>query len=220
MDWVGHPLFRKIILLLVFVMTINILVLDAYVLVKLLGTKQAPSTVSPESPGTRRDREPSSVTVDSCPTSCLDTIRTATLSASQIATPTQTKSTKPETAKDYYVPLGSSLFYSVNEWADVPGLETYIDTNNFTRIKKVVFEASLHVPNGNEDAWVRLYNATDDHPVWYSELFFPTDTTTNYQVSPPITLDAGNKLYKVQMKTQFKMSASLDQTRIHIVVEE
>lgn len=222
MDWVGHPLFRKFILLLVILTGINMLALDIYFVYELVYNKNSGRSIfvsSPSTPSTPTPASPALPETQSCPFACLNLIETATLSAKPATSSPSTATSQTSKVKDYYIPLGASSFYSVNEWADVPGLEASLDPANFGRITKVVFEASVHVPNGNEDVWVRLYNATDKHPVWFSDLFFPTDTSINFLSSPAITLDSGSKLYKVQMKTQFKMSASLDQSRIHITTE-
>ena len=119
--------------------------------------------------------------------------------------------------KAFFVPFGSGNGYSL-DWTDVPGLQAYVDTANYGRIKNAVFEASVYVPTGNETVSVRLYNETDKHPVWNSEVFFNGGSSAQLLLSQPVTLDAGNKLYKVQMKTQLQYTAVLNQTRLHITV--
>ena len=96
------------------------------------------------------------------------------------------------------------------------GLQASIDSNGYNSIKSVVFEVSLHVPTGNETASVRLYNSTDNHPVWNSELTFNGNSSSVFMSSSPISLDSGNKLYKVQIKTQLQYPAIVDQSRVHI----
>lgn len=118
------------------------------------------------------------------------------------------------TAKEYYIPLGTGT-NAASEWTDVAGASAYVDTAQYPRIKKVVFEATVGVPTGNQAAYVRLFNATDKHPVWFSEVSMNT-TGPSALTSTPITLDKGNKLYQVQMKTQLKFTANLSQARIHI----
>jgi len=156
-----------------------------------------------------------------CPLSCSDIVNLATNSSNfkPSATPQPEKITTnnliTSQTKEYYFPLGSG-FSKANDWTDVPGLQIYIDTSNYSKIKNAYFEASVYVPNGVEDVYVRLFNATDQHPVWFSDLFFASGSTTTYLVSEAITLDAGNKLYKVQMKTQLQATANLNQSRIHV----
>ena len=151
----------------------------------------------------------------SCPQDCQDQIKeaTASLSSNQLS---QTSNTQTiNSPKEYYLPIGSGSEKSTT-WKDVPGLSISVDTSKYTKIQNTVFEASVTIPLGNQDVYLRLYNSTDDHPVWYSDLTFPTDTKNYLQVSQNITLDSGNKLYKVQIKTQLGATANVDQARIKI----
>jgi len=133
-------------------------------------------------------------------------------------TPTKTPAsaqTTSSTTREYYVPFGSGSGNS-SDWKDLAGLQASIDSNGYSSIKSVVFEVSLHVPTGNETASVRLYNSTDNHPVWNSELTFNGNSSSVFMSSSPISLDSGNKLYKVQIKTQLQYPAIVDQSRVHI----
>ncbi len=117
-------------------------------------------------------------------------------------------------AKEYFVPLGTGT-NATGDWTDVAGASAYVDTAQYPKIKNVVFEATVSVPTGNQTVYVRLFNATDKHPVWFSDVSMNT-TGPLLLTSSPITLDKGNKLYQVQMKTQLKFTANLSQSRIHI----
>lgn len=119
------------------------------------------------------------------------------------------------TAKEYFIPLGGGSS-NADDWTDVPGLQAYVDTALYGRIKTVTFEASLRTPTGNQSANARLYNVTDGHPVWNSDVSIEGGTP-QLLISSPITLGTGSKLYKVQMKTQLKFITYLDQSRIHIM---
>lgn len=143
------------------------------------------------------------VVAAACPSGCLTAIN-------KLAGTTSTGAV----AKEYYVPLGTGTSSS-NDWTDVSGASASVDTAQYPRIKKVVFEATVSVPNGNQVAYVRLFNLTDKHPVWYSEQSMNTSGPT-LLISQPITLDKGNKTYQVQMKTQLQFPANLNQSRIHI----
>ncbi|MBI3984685.1 MAG: hypothetical protein HY344_01960 [Candidatus Levybacteria bacterium] len=129
--------------------------------------------------------------------------------------PSSTQTTSSVT-KEYYIPFGSGSGSSL-EWQDVSGLQASIDKSGYGSIKSAVFEVSLHIPTGNETASVRLYNSTDNHPVWNSEVTFNGNSSSVSMSSNPITLDSGNKLYKVQIKTQLQYSAVIDQSRVHII---
>ncbi len=169
------------------------------------------------------------VSPDICPQSCINQIDQALVSNKPaVLTPTPTpavsnnlpslQNTNSSQTKEYYVPFGSGSGSS-SDWTDVPGLQASIDSNSYGTIKNVVFEASLHIPTGNQTASVRLYNATDNHPVWNSEVDFNGNTVSTLKTSQLVNLDIGNKLYKVQMKTQLQFQAILDQSRLHITTK-
>lgn len=203
-----------------FLLFLNLIYLDI-LLIQGAGSKQ---TIIQRFENITNQVADKTVTPDSniCPQSCLSEIRQATVSNKPNAvTPTLSptalplQNTNSSQTKEYYVPFGSGSGSS-SDWQDVPGLQASIDRNSYGSIKSVVFEASLHIPTGNETASVRLYNSTDSHPVWNSEVDFNGNTNSVLLVSPNISLDSGNKLYKVQMKTQLQFQAILDQSRLHI----
>lgn len=141
-------------------------------------------------------------TGDACPSACITRIN-------QMAGKTVSAA-----AKEYYVPLGSGS-NTTDDWTDVTGASAYIDTASYGRMKAVTFEATVTVPAGSQKVWVRLYNATDKHPVWFSDV--STDLSGPVLLtSKGIMLDSGNKLYQVQMKTQLKNLTNLVQSRVHI----
>lgn len=166
-----------------------------------------------------------------CPASCLSEISQATKSATLSIKPTSpptggltpTPTPVPPTqvpissslVKEFFVPFGTGS-NSSDDWQDIAGLKATIDPANYGNIKSVVFEASVRIPTGNETAYVRLYNATDKHPVWFSDVSLEGGTP-QLLISKPITLDSGNKTYQVQMKTSLKYPAFLDQARLHII---
>ena len=117
--------------------------------------------------------------------------------------------------KEFFIPLGNGSSSS-DDWQDIAGAKVSFDTANYPSIKSAVFEALVHIPTGNQTAYVRLFNETDKHPIWLSEVSLDGGTP-QLLISKPITLDSGNKTYKVQMKTSLKYSAVLDQAKIHII---
>jgi hypothetical protein len=163
-----------------------------------------------------------------CPQSCISQINQVLASnkpAVLIPTSTPTAINNPSPlqnstsqVKEYYVPFGSGTGTS-SDWQDVPGLQATINSNSYGNIKSAVFEVSLHIPNGNQTASVRLFNFTDGHPVWNSEVDFNGNVNSVLLVSPNVILDSGNKLYKVQIKTQLQFEATLDQSRLHIITQ-
>lgn len=123
----------------------------------------------------------------------------------------------PNGVKDYFIPLGSGT-NQTSDWADVPGAQATVDLTQYQNIKEVRFEASVSVPTANESVSVRIFNQTDKHPVWNSEVTM-TDGSSAYLTSSPIIYDAGSKLYQVQMKTQLRVLANLTQARIHVILK-
>lgn len=117
--------------------------------------------------------------------------------------------------KEYFIPFGTGESRA-SDWEDVPGLQANIDYGNYQNIKEIRFEVSVSVPTANQTVSVRLFNVTDKHPVWNSEV-----TTTNniYVVSSPVIYDNGSKTYQVQMKTQLQSLTKLTQARLHIILQ-
>lgn len=161
----------------------------------------------------------------SCSESCLTKIYEATSSAvstmdnnkTQITSDSKIKqATQISQVKEYFIPLGSGSLSST-EWGDVPGVQATIDSNRYGSIKSVVFEPSVHIPTGNETVYIRLFNVTDKHPVWFSEVSL-SGGTPQLLFSQPITFDSGVKTYQVQIKTSLNYPAVLDQARIHITI--
>lgn len=161
-----------------------------------------------------------------CPASCLsemnqiakETVGSVKAPVFTSLTLTKTSPTQAPTSfsvKEFFVPFGTGS-NSTDDWQDVAGLRASLDASNYGSIKTVTFEASVRIPTGNETAYVRLYNVTDKHPVWFSDVSLDGGVA-QLLISKPITLDLGNKTYQVQMKTSLKYPAFLDQSRIHII---
>lgn len=158
-------------------------------------------------------------TSEFCGDDCLNKIYQSIYEATQSSTAkkptvstTLKTSTQPE--KETIISVGSGTSMA-EEWTDVPGIQVEIDTAKYGKIKKVVFEAYLRIPTGNQVAYARLFNVTDKHPVWFSEVSLEGGTP-KLLISSPITLDMGSKIYQVQMKTSLKYLTYLDSSRIRI----
>lgn len=119
-------------------------------------------------------------------------------------------------AKEYFVPFGQGQT-TATSWTDVPGLLAYVDSTKYPNISSVIFEVSVNVPNGNQTAWIRLYNKTDGRAVFNSEMSW-SGGGEQFLTSQPLTMDFGNKLYSVQMKTQLGSLTNLDSSRLHITL--
>lgn len=117
--------------------------------------------------------------------------------------------------REYFIPLGTGSNQS-GDWMDVPGALATVDFGGYRTIQKIVFEVNVNIPTANQTASVRLFNVTDKHPVWNSEL---TATNNVYTVSEPLVFDTGSKTYQVQMKTQLQFLAELTQARVHVFLK-
>lgn len=202
---------KKFIIIFVSVLLLDLLYLNWKIFFdKSISDKE---TISQDKTAESQITLPSLTANQACTQECVTMIQQATAGAKLSAPKTQTITSS---TKEFFIPFGSGSV-SNTEWQDLSGLEAYVDTGNYGSIKTVTFEASVHVPTGNETANVRLFNVTDQHPVWNSEVFFSGGTTAQLLISQPITLDQGNNLYKVQMKSQLTFLAILDQARIHIL---
>ncbi len=157
-----------------------------------------------------------------CPNNCLTIIREATSSAGSIkpSVPAPIRTATIPTpyiaqVREYFVPLGTGTATN-DDWVDVPGAQAMIDSSQYTSIKSVTFEAAVHVPDHNQAVWIRLYNDSDRYIIGGSELYFPDGNVASLLTSGTISLGAGNKLYKVQIKTQLKFPAHVTSSRIRI----
>lgn len=157
---------------------------------------------------------PQPTEMNTCPLSCLEAITEATAAGLTSATPTVKPSTTGTTVKEFFISLGGGSTRA-GDWEDMLGLEAYIDSSKYSNLKEVVFEAAMSIPNGNQKAHARLYNVTDGHMVWNSEVWLEGGTP-QLLISGPLTLSPGRKLYRVQMKTQIRDLAVLSQARIKI----
>ena len=120
--------------------------------------------------------------------------------------------------KDYFIPLGSGSTQATT-WTDVAGATAQVNFGSYTNVKEIHLEASVVVPNANQTVGVRLFNVTDQHPVWYSDVYMNSNQTSAYLTSSPIVYDTGLKTYQVQMETQLGAVANLVQARIHILLK-
>jgi hypothetical protein len=162
------------------------------------------------------NRQEDLATEDSTSTTTITPLNEA--STTTITTqPSVPTTTAPATSavRDYFIPLGSGTGQGT-EWKDVPGAQATVDFSQYSPIKEIRLEASVNVPTGNESVSVRLYNVTDKHPVWYSEIT-SSGNSNSYLTSSPIIFDLGQKLYQVQIKTELNYPANLTQSRIHVI---
>ena len=156
-----------------------------------------------------------------CPLACGEKIDEATKAAlaNLKAQPTaKLPVTVPQSeVKEFFIPFGGGQSQA-EDWENLYGLEAYIDGSKYGNIKEAVFEATVQIPTGNEKVFVRLYNATDQHPVWNSEVSHEGGSP-QILISGPVEMIKEKKLYRVQMKTSLKFLAILTQARVKITTE-
>ncbi len=129
----------------------------------------------------------------------------------------QTQTIVQTAQKEIFIPIGTGSTKN-NSYEDLAGLEVSIDTNKYPNIDSVTFEASIWVQDGNGKMFAQLYNMTDKHPVWNSEISTSSGSSV-LAVSTKIALDSGNKTYRVQAKTNLtSYAAHVDNARIKITL--
>lgn len=116
--------------------------------------------------------------------------------------------------KEYNISLGSGTTKS-NVWLDISGAEAVIDTANYPAIKSVTFEVFLNIPTANGTVYAKLFNVTDKHDVWFSNVSSEGPTLTKKEAV--ITLDSGAKTYRVMGLSTLKYDANIQNARIRIV---
>lgn len=205
----SHWLHHKGFLFFFFLIAANLIALNALIVWQFtLGRQQIQQNESKATSTSLLNQEAGI----SCPKNCLTLIDQ---SFTKIAASTKEAAlANSYQTKEYFIPLGTGNS-DMDDWVDLAGLSITINSNNYANIKSAVFEVSTHVPNANEIVEVRLFNATNNRVVDNSYLTFPSGKTPSL-MSTPIVLGYGTKIYKVQMKTQFRTTAVLDVARIHI----
>ncbi len=201
--------------IVIILLVANIIFLNLYILHNLSAAKSTANTTAPSPTAAVSSNSPLSSSPTILPTTCPNCLN-QTLSPTVLPVNTSSQPVV-NPVKDYFIPLGSGT-NQTSDWTDIPGVQAIVDFGQYQNIKEIHLEASIYVPTANETVSVRLYNQSDNHPVWYSEM--TTDgSASDYLTSPAIIYDTGSKLYQVQMKTQLQYPANLVQSRIHVVLK-
>lgn len=212
-----------LIALFTVIVVVNLVVLN-YTVFRLLSQRQGQTEPVPTPAGST----PNPITdaqQDTCGVTCQKTIQSAlgsvdkkiaTLTATVKAPQTPASSTPAPGVKEFFIPMGTGSTVS-SDWVDIAGSDVFIDTANFPSIKQSYFEVSMRIPTKNGTVYARLYNVTDKHPVWSSDVSATSDTSTF--TTAKIVLDPGNKLYRIQMKTTLQYQSLLDNARVKILTQ-
>lgn len=192
--------------------TVNIVMLDIIV----FSTRRVTSSQVAE---TTVRVAPSPDVPESCSLSCetkIDALaeKVDALIASEPTVVSSSPSFTSRSAKEYYITLGSGVI-KTNTWQDVAGAEAVVDTANYPPIKSVTFEVYLKIPTANGKVYAKLYNVTDKHDVWFSEVASEGPTLTKKEAA--ITLEQGAKTYRVMGLSTLKYDANIENARLRII---
>lgn len=224
-----NNLFNRLVILLLFLIAVNLFILDLKVFtykptVKVSELKisdtQTPTPIINEALKESETQKSNNI----CPPSCISLINEATFSSASVgSSPIIIKETvtsqtsQTSQTKEYYIPLGSGNT-NKSDWNNIIATETIIDPANYGKIKEAYFIASFSNPTQNGQVEAQLINVTDNHPVWGSHVVMngPVSQTIT---SDKITLSNGAKLYRAQLKSTMSYQAYLDNAKIRIVTE-
>ena len=210
--------------LAVFILAVFLLLDLVFLNYKILGKNKNPQTnnnssniVSNNTDTLSKTASSASAIGDTCGQACQDQINKAVAAAlSTQNTQSAAQSISQSSTNEYFIPLGTSVVNSTS-WQTVSGLQASIDGSAYGSIQTATFEISVSIPTGNETANFLLYNSTQNHPVWNSNVTFSGGTTPQLLISSPITLDPGSNLYVVQAQTQLTFPAYITQARVRII---
>lgn len=190
-------------LVVVILLAVNVLFLNIFIITRLKPIPSETMTTVATPSG------------DACDERCRQAIANQVLETlpTPLTAPEKPGATKSVT-REYIIPLGNGSTRST-DYTDLSGVEAYIDTANYPDIEKVTFEVYMTIPIANGFAYAKLYNATDHHDVWYSEVSMETDQVVRKEAT--IALEPGKKLYRVMMKSTMAAEAKLVNARIRIL---
>ena len=161
--------------------------------------------------------EAPAVEVAACPESCLQAINQATEGIEGAKEVVSQPIDQGDSVKEIYIPFGHGTTYSLT-YTELAGIEAVIDKDNYPNVKSMIFEATMRIPTANGQMYAKLYNVTDKHEVWFSEV--TAEGPTGYRAeSGEISLDPGRKLYRVMVKSTMGYEAILDSARIKIILK-
>lgn len=152
---------------------------------------------------------------EECPQPCLEVIAESRPETKQaLATPAPT--VVPVAAKEVYIPLGRGSTTSL-DYAQLTGAEAVVDLNQYPTIETVYFEAFLHLPHGGA-AYAKLYNVTDQHDAWHSEVYFEGSGPYRAEASG-VVLSSGRKVYRVMLRSVIGSEAVLESARLKLILK-
>lgn len=203
-----------IIVFLLVAIAANLLILD----IKVFSLKDVVQVSQMATKATPTPLHTSQVdTSQPCPGSCLNIIEQATKSSpTTIGAVQQLVSAPAKAVGEFFIPLGTGSTNN-SSWDDLIATETIIDPSKYGSITEAYVSFALRNPTKNGQVEAQLYNVTDNHPVWGSSVV-ATDKEQTIS-SGKITLSAGAKLYRVQLKSTLSFPVYLDGAKIRIITQ-
>lgn len=128
-----------------------------------------------------------------------------------------TSTQKPKKQMVNIVTLGGGITQS-SDWEELPGTEIVLRGSDFPGTTRVYFEAIMHIPTGNGQMSAKLYNVTDKHDVWFSEVSAVGSQASRFEAQ--ISIEPEQKVYRVKVKSSLGYQAVLDTARMRIFRSE
>ena len=185
-------------------LTVNVVMLDLMVF---FGRTTKPSEIAASTIRVSATPTPAK----DCSPSCEAKIETVVQKIDALAV---TQTSVGNSSKEYYITLGSAMT-KANTWQELVGVEALVDTANYPPIKSAIFEVYLKIPTANGQVRAKLYNVTDKHDVWFSDVSSEGPTLTKKEA--PITLEPSAKTYRVMGLSTLKYDANIENARLRIV---
>ena len=128
---------------------------------------------------------------------------------------TVVQQTVVQTPQQIFIPIGDGST-TASTYTNLPGVQVTIDSSKYPNISSIYFEANLSVTGGNGMAYAQLYDSTQNHPVWFSQIS-TNSPSGSLQTSQQINLDPGVNTYVVQAYTALnQFPANVSTARIQI----
>ncbi|MFC1600458.1 hypothetical protein ACFL25_00025 [Patescibacteria group bacterium] len=117
-----------------------------------------------------------------------------------------------------YVPVPGSGETENTDWTDIVGTDFYLSTTDYPGLVSVYFEANMRLENGNGEAFVRLYDATNSRGVDGSELTTQSQSSV-FVSNGPLSIWSGNNQYRIQAKSLTADTTYFESGRLKIISE-
>jgi hypothetical protein len=197
----------KILKVAVFVIFLNILVVNYFLFFKTQPVKSEPKQ-----------------TTETCPSVCTNIIQDSIakiptpVCSCSVPTPQVISKTKTLSKSVSFVTVPGSGSSLSNSWANLPGTEFNFNPNDYPSLKEAYFEANMKLLNGNGQAFLRLFDVTAGIEVWGSEIQTNKQDST-FMTSAKLTLRSDNHLYRVQAKSLTADTAVFNSGRLKLITE-